>query len=189
MGSDPDLTPRLRVRSGSDPRKKRSLSLTGFTLIEILVVFTVIVFLSVFALTNFIDFSATRIEGAAKRIQTDIRYIQQIALAQQRRTRITFDAGTDSYAAEMENTPNAEDWTSINDPLTRQTFQVIFNTGDYQGVDITGVTLGSGDVLIFDEMGDPYTDGNVALVEPANIVLNGTRQIQITRETGRVQIV
>jgi len=152
----------------------------------------ILTFLSVVIITSFVDTTNVRIDAGARRIQSDIRYIQHIAMAIQRRTRLVFTPATDSYVAQIENTLNGEDWVAMIDPLQRQAFLVSFNTGEYEGVDLVSVQLGgavTNNQLIFNINGDPFTQGNVHLAEPANVNLNAGRQLQITRQTGRVRIV
>lgn len=162
----------------------RSFS-NAFTLIEFLIIIAVIGLVSAAALTSFIDTQSTNLLAAVQRVQTDIRYTQQLAMSLQLRTRLTFDDATDSYTVEYESSPGT--WVFATDPLTRQNFQVNLNTGVYQDVTITQVVLGSGNLLIFDDRGSPFTNGDVPLVEPAFIALN-TKQIQVTAKTGRVVI-
>ena len=170
--------------------RHRRRSLTGFTLIELIVVISIIGFLTVAIITSYVDPINLRIDGAARKIQSDVRYAHLLAFSEQRRHRLVFDAANESYVVEREDTMDAEDWTSIIDPVTRTSpFQVAFNTGEYVDVFIIAVNLGTGDVLIFDEFGAPFTNGNVPLAEPANVVLTGSKQVQFTPRTGRAVIV
>lgn len=165
----------------------------GFTLVELIITLLILGFISAAVITSFPDFTTIRVNYAANKIQSDIRYVQQYAISTQLRTRLTFDAAADEYLGEYETAPPlSENWTSLNDPLTKQKFQVALNTGEYAGVDITGVTLGAGSVLIFNgapnNVGEPFTQGNVALVGTGSVQLNG-KTINISEKTGKVEIV
>ncbi len=162
----------------------------GFTLIELLVVIAVISIVAVAVNTNFFDFSIARTFYTARKIQSDVRYAQQLAMALQLRTRITFNVSpTNTYLVEFENP--ASTWNPAKDPLTRQNFNTTLNAGNYQGVTISAITWtagNSGNKIIFDETGSPFDQNGAALTGLATVTLSGIRNILITRNTGKVKI-
>ncbi|MBI4431274.1 MAG: prepilin-type N-terminal cleavage/methylation domain-containing protein [Candidatus Omnitrophica bacterium] len=162
----------------------------SFTLIELLIVIAVISIIAVAVNTDFLDFPVARAHYTARKIQSDIRYTQQLAMALQLRTRITFNsAPANTYAVEYENPPAT--WNAALDPISRQNFNVTLNTGDYEGVTINGITwdpANSGNKIIFDETGSPFDQNGTALAGNATIQLNANRNLVITPNTGKVEI-
>ncbi|GEM_PF-722571 len=187
---------RKAVRVKTSSSSKRIRPARSFTLIELLVVIAVISIIAVAVNTDFLDFPAVRTNYTSRKIQSDIRYTQQLAMALQQnatgptvfRTRITFNINpVNTYAVEYENP--ASTWNPAKDPLTRQNFNVTLNTGDYQGVTISLITTlpNAGNRIIFDQTGSPFDQTGAALTS-ATIQLSGTRNILITRNTGKVEI-
>jgi len=70
----------------------------GLTLIELIVVLSVIVIVA--AGISFIPSERRLVTAAALTIQADIRYMQRIALAEGRRTQLTFNQANNSYILE-----------------------------------------------------------------------------------------
>jgi len=173
----------------------KSSSLTGFSLIELIIVIAVIGVLAVMAITRMANMPVMRMDMAAKTIQSDMRYIQSLAISTQKRTEIYFRADQDDYSAYIENTPG--NWTLLTHTLTRQDFQVQLNSGEFMGVDLTLVYFNDFDrALVFDKWGSPYsynigTGSATPLVNPAYVTLTAglnSKNIRVERGTGRVYI-
>lgn len=162
----------------------------GFTIIELLVVIAVIGIIAVAVNTDFLDFPVARSHYTARKIQSDIRYTQQLAMALQLRTRITFNTTpTNTYAVEYENPSST--WNAALDPISRQSFTVTLNSGDFQGVTINGIAwdpANSGNKIIFNEIGSPFDQNGTALAGNATIELNASRNLVMTPNTGKVEI-
>lgn len=104
----------------------------GFTLIEIVMVLLLIAILAVVVIPRLGTYTGMQLEVAAKKVASDIRYAQSLAMANRTAQwqRITFDADTDSYRIYSKT-------GSVKDPVTQEpAFAVRFNQGEYQGVDV-----------------------------------------------------
>ena len=172
-------------------KQKKVNSLAGFVLLELVAVIVILAILSIVAFPRIINMSVMRIDMAAKKIQSDIRYAQSLAISTQRRTRVRFNPDNDWYRLQIRDQSDSN-WINLADPLTGETFRVWFNTGDFQGIDL-GVVIMDGrerNYLVFDKWGNPYR-GNRLLRDKATIpIISGTEQrdIQVERNTGRVYI-
>ena len=69
----------------------------GFTVIELIMTLTVIGILAVIAVARMPDIIPIRLSMAARKVQSDIRYAQSLAMTTQRWTRIVFSAAGDNY--------------------------------------------------------------------------------------------
>jgi prepilin-type N-terminal cleavage/methylation domain-containing protein len=162
----------------------------AFTLIELVVVIVIAaVIAAVFVSTRGTPL-ANRINAAANRIQSDIRYAQSYAVAYQKRSRISFDTGAESYSLYYEQTAN--NWVLMTEPLAGKNYTVSFTSGDYNGVDIVSTNFdGAGRGLVFNAAGTPYsynpTGGATAvLAAQGNVTISGGVVITVEPNTGRV---
>ncbi|MDP8229666.1 MAG: prepilin-type N-terminal cleavage/methylation domain-containing protein [Candidatus Gorgyraea atricola] len=161
----------------------------GFTLIELVVIIVILGILAVIAIPK-IDLTNLRINLAAEKVQSDIRYAQKMAMDIQKRTGVFFSSVNDNYTVYIEDSPGS--WVIVKDPRTRNDFTIQLNQNEFAGVDITLVFFNvAGRPLVFDMFGTPY-DYNIAtgvatlLTNPAGVRINGTRDVIVTQNTGRV---
>ncbi|NQT30462.1 MAG: prepilin-type N-terminal cleavage/methylation domain-containing protein [Candidatus Saganbacteria bacterium] len=167
---------------------------SGFTLIELIIVISILGFVAVATFASLAPSLPMRIQMARKKIRTDIRYTQSLAESTQKRTQILFSNLSDSYTVYIENTYGANDWVVAKDPNSRGDFSVELNTGQYAGVAIEAVYFNAANqALVFDKWGNPY-GYNVAsevatqLTEPAGVALVGNNNLQVEKATGKVYL-
>jgi len=170
----------------------------AFTLLELIITIIVIsIIAAVFASSKGTPLS-NRISAAGYKIRSDIRYAQSYALASQRRTRIGFEftgaPGAISYSIYAEQTPNADDWVLIKDPLTRKDYRVDFSQGEYSliGGIYSFFNQDSYD-LVFDKEGAPWgynqSDGSETQLSSDGTVSVYTATFTVARvkpNTGKV---
>jgi len=159
----------------------------GFTLIELVVVISIIGVLAIVASARLENLPSTRAQYAIQKMRSDLRYSQILALASQTRTRVVFNAVTDTYRLERESSPGS--WVSVVDPASRGDYMMNYGTDpDYSGVDISTTALDGNNVIIFDSVGAPFNASNSPLSEPAYIELNGTYRVNIKAQTGNLEV-
>lgn len=163
----------------------------GFTLIELVIIIVILGILAGVAIPK-IDLTNLRINLAAEKVQSDIRYTQRLAMDIQKRTDIVFSTTNDNYTVYIEDSPGT--WVAATDPRTRDNFTVQLNQDEFAVVDITAVFFNAANrALLFDKFGTPY-DYNITtgvatlLLDPAWVRLNGTRDIRVTQNTGKVSL-
>ena len=74
----------------------------GFTMIELIMVMVISAVIGVVAVVKFTSSSNVAVGGAAKVIQADIRYTQELAMAGYEAKTITFASGSSSYSVDSE---------------------------------------------------------------------------------------
>ncbi len=138
----------------------------GFTLIEVILVMILAGILAAFLMPR-IDFtlSATAsVDGAAYMVASDIRYVQEYAMANRVSKEIRFTSGSDSYSFFP---------TSGLDP-----------SGQLQGA-----TIGTTITITFNSLGEPTSipvgTGSVTISISG---VGGTRAITVSNYTGKVDI-
>jgi Tfp pilus assembly protein FimT len=174
--------------------------LGAFALIELIIVILILGVLAVVAFANMVNMPTMRIDMAARKIQSDIRYAQSLAVSTQRWVGLVFSTTNDNYSIYIDSvddgTSNPSGWSLATNPLTNQAFTVQLNSDEFQNVDITIVYFNAANrYLIFDKWGNPYsyngTGAPVALANPAGVRLaisSDTTDVRVERGTGRVYI-
>lgn len=173
------------------PMRRRFLR--GFSLIEIVVVLTVIGVLSFAAVTRFADVDGIRLDITARKIQSDIRYAHSLALSAQARVSVRFNVSGNNYAIFREE---GGSWIPVVDPLTKGAFTVNLNDTAFSGVVLARADFdGAGNHLVFDRWGDPYSCSvtgdacNLLQIGVVGIVSSaGRKRVNVERGTGRTAI-
>jgi prepilin-type N-terminal cleavage/methylation domain-containing protein len=138
---------------------------TGFTLIESVMVVVIVAILAVISIPRFRAFDSMKLNGAVKKMVSDIRYVQQLSVSTHDTYRIRFDTGLDRYDVIRVN-----DSSFAKDPFSRSNFIVDFrNDTQYRGIDLTGVNIGSTAGLQFNWQAVPQNSNNVSLTTEGNI--------------------
>ena len=150
----------------SDPRTLEPLNPSGFTLIELILVMIIIGILAATVLPR-IDFGTTSsrasVDGATNMIASDIRYVQEWAMANRVSKSIIFTNGSSTYTFNPMSTGM--------DP-----------SGQLQSI---GATIGTTITFTFNSLGEPTAGGG----NPVTVSAGGqSRTITVTQYTGKVSI-
>jgi prepilin-type N-terminal cleavage/methylation domain-containing protein len=176
--TDEDIQKMARIIGRTSP---------GFTLIEIVMVVVIVAILAVVSIPRFRAFDSMKLNGAVKKIVSDIRYVQQLAVSTHETYRIRFDTGLDRYDVIRVN-----DSSAAKDPFSRANFIVDFRTDpQYRGTDIAGVNINSTQGLQFDWKAEPQSSNNASLSAEGNISISykgQTMRIYIQPGTGTTRV-
>lgn len=163
----------------------------AYTVIEIVMVIVIMGILAVLAIPRFDSFYSAKLNGAAKKMVSDIRYVQQLAISEHANTKIVFNTAANTYTAQKYN---GSSWVAITDPFSRGNLTENFNSDpQYSGIDIFATTLSSS-TLRFTWQGVPQEGTDAA---PVNLAAersvtftyrDNTVSVFITPETGRVRM-
>jgi prepilin-type N-terminal cleavage/methylation domain-containing protein len=157
----------------------------GFTLIELVVIILIVGILAISVLVSGTAKGPVRLEAACQRLAADLRYIQQMAMAQQVRFGISFDTSDESYFGYRVNTSN-----KAKSPHTQSDLEVEFDEmKEFNEIQITSTNFS--DRVEFDSIGAPY-DGSSAPLSSEGVatLTDGTnsRTVRIEAVTGKVSI-
>ncbi len=157
----------------------------GFTVIETVIVISILIILAAAVIIRW-DFDPIKLEGAARKVVSDIRYTQKLAISSQARSAITFNANgysvfTDITVPTSATSPGD---TCSSDPAFN--FVVDFTAGRCSNY--SGVTLGFTTALIaFNSLGKPVDAAGTDLAtQTVTVNYNGSKNITIEAGTGRV---
>ncbi len=166
---------------------KKPGNIKGFTLIEVIMVIVIIGILIRVAVPRFNAFYAAKLSGALKKVVSDIRYTQQLAVSGHDTYSMIFDVANNTYEVRR-----VSDNSLAVDPFSRGSLQINFNTSpQYNGIDITSVNFGGTSTLRFTWEGVPQSGSGVNLSSDGSIAFSyqgNTGTIYVTANTGKVRV-
>lgn len=183
-------SPHRRFRGGrcapgpatQSPAWIQSRHVPAFTLIEVIVVLTIIAIAAAMVVPSMLQGGTMSAQAAARMIIADLLVAQNEAIARQAACRVIFDVANDGYELRMASgDPVEASWrlgggTSVVDLTADSRFQ---------GVRLTAADFGDGkDYIQYDDVGVPDTGGYVEL-EGGTV----SYRITVSPVTGRVTIV
>jgi prepilin-type N-terminal cleavage/methylation domain-containing protein len=159
----------------------------GFTLIELVMILVIAGIVALAAMPKTAAGSRIKLEAACQKIAYDLRYSQEMAMAQQVRFGISFDPVNEAYFVYRVTVA-----TKAKDPQTRNNFDVSFaNLSEFKGINIASTNFSN--KTEFDSTGAPY-DGNAVILSSQGIITLQTtdgaysRTVRIEPKTGKVSV-
>lgn len=136
---------------------------SGFTLVELVIVATVIAILTISAWPSREADDQARLDTALSRLEADIEYARTLSLTTPTNLAVLkVDMPNDRYWISKQSTPN----TPVTNPATRKPYIVQMGLGgdaSVRDVKIVADNLGPDHMLVFDARGGTVTDGNVGI--------------------------
>ena len=154
----------------------------GFTIIEVAMVIVIVGIMAALTIPRFNTFYGIKLSGAAKKVTSDIRYTQQLAITRHESYNMNFSANGYTVTRALGG--------FAIDPFTRGNFNINFNSDPQYGGIAVIATFGGG-ILRFNWEGVPCDSAGTPLISDNNITLSyqgNTKTIIVTRDTGRIVI-
>ncbi len=133
----------------------------GYTLIEVLVVVTVLGIATAVVAPSMLQAGTLGVQAAARIVVSDILYAQNEAVIQHKTRRVVFEPALDRYRVTDGN------GTTLNSPLQGAgdgNYQISFaDDPRFQGVAIVSADFNGSPTLEFDDLGTPASGGTVVL--------------------------
>jgi prepilin-type N-terminal cleavage/methylation domain-containing protein len=164
----------------------RRLTRRAYTLVELLIVITVMGIAAALVIPSFSQTGVLRVQGAVRTVVSDIAIAQSDAIAYQKGRAIVFhnNPGQPGYVVCEVNGTNIDE--SV-DRLSSQTF----SGGEFGDITFENITLTNG-MIVLDELGGPVAapqSSTPAPVQFFDIVGSGQRfRINIEAYTGKVTV-
>ncbi|MDD5348115.1 MAG: GspH/FimT family pseudopilin [Candidatus Omnitrophica bacterium] len=173
-----------REYTGEDVKKMRDVLSRGFTIIEAVMIIVIVAIMALVAVPRIASFHVVKLAGAAKKLSTDIQYVQQIAVSRHTSTRVIFSSGNETYAAYEEYPQGNNTWQYLRDPFTQAPLVMDYrNDPQYRGVNISVVNFNSSSILVFDWLGAVSAGGYVNLSYQDN-----GKTVIVSPNTGKVRV-
>ncbi len=151
----------------------------GMTLVELVVVLSLVGLLAVVAVPRFTGRDAVEMQAAVRRVAADLRWAQARAIATRVRHGVTFDPAAGRYTVYRDSpaTP-ADDFLRPGSPMRRDVAPAAMVAADFDGAPR----------VEFDSMGVPYGVSG-ELTAPGRVILAGGGEVDtvvVEPLTGRV---
>ena len=161
----------------------------GWTLFQVVVAIVVMGVLFVAAMPTY-RIDSKRVDSAARRLQSDMRYAQQLAMSTRRHTWVTLDVNNETYRLYIEDPAQLgkANRIAVTDPVDRSDFVVVLDTGEYSGVGIVSADFDSNSEVEFDSVGMPMDGDGTALSGVGTVTLTGGRQVLVEPNSGAVRV-
>lgn len=162
--------------------------LEGFTLIELALVITLIGILAWLAYPSLGSINEIRLDAAARRVASDLRYAQNRAIGSRTIHGVRFDVSAGRYIVYAGTSA-----TAVVNPADRgKTLAVSFASfAEMRGVSIESAAFGSTPGVTFDYYGVPRDTAGVELSSPGRVVLlyQGQRDtVTVAPQTGVIRV-
>ena len=158
----------------------------GFTLVEVIIVVAIIGITALLAVPMISSGADFQIRAAGNIIAADLEYAKSLAIANQEKYSIVFNASNETYVMQD------SDAVAVADPVRAgSTVSVDFaNDGRFNSIDISSVSFDTTDTITFDYLGSPYNGSGSALSSGTITLSAGSQSMTITVEpiTGYVTI-
>lgn len=173
---------------------QRGLRSHGYTLIEVLLVVSIMGIAGAMVAPSMSQAGVLRIQAAVRMVVSDITFAQMDALGYQEQRAIVFDVDNNEYTLVQVNgstiDPDADALYDIKGP--EQRYRVSLNAERYGGAVIESASFDGDSTLIYDEMGGPVaTPGSSTLSDGGSVILAGPLsrwRIEVAAFTGRVTV-
>ena len=172
-----------RQYSEEDVRKMKAILGKGFTLMETVMVIVIVAILAALAIPRFDSFYSIKLDGSMRKVISDIRFSQQMAVSRHANCSIVFDTAADTYTAQEQLVAGGP-WSGIKDPFTRANLVMNYRSDpQYRGIDIVSANFNSSNTLQFDWQGAPLSGGNATFN-----YLGNTRTVVVANNTGKASL-
>ncbi|MDP8215720.1 MAG: prepilin-type N-terminal cleavage/methylation domain-containing protein [Candidatus Kaelpia imicola] len=159
----------------------------AFTLIELIILITILGFVVLISVPNIDSYLDARIYSCAQKISSDIRYTQYLSIAEHESYGLEFNAAANYYRVYEVDTGNP-----ATDPYSRANMELdLDTTGEYKGVSISSVNIDASNELRFSSLGEPLDSSGNDLSAVGTIALNyrgRSKTIMIYPVTGWVEV-
>jgi len=140
---------------------------------------TIVGILCVTAEAFFSGFTEYKLDAAARRIASDIRYLQERAMESHGDHKIVFDTAQNRYAL-YAMSPSQQ---LLKDPFTGQDFIVDLDEEIDSGITLSSASFGGSQSLTFDRQGAPSSGGTIQITASKM-----KKMVTVVQETGLVRI-
>lgn len=166
----------------------------AFTAIEFIMVIVIVGILAALIIPRFDVFYGMKFRGGVKKLESDIIYVQNVAITQHTNTRIVFDTVNNIYTAKRCNASCTleANWQYLKDTFSRQDLIVDYRAdAQYGGIDIVSADFGGTSTLRFDWQGIPKNSSGNNLTSEGRVSLSyrdNDLTVSVIPQTGKLAL-
>ena len=150
----------------------------GFSFLELVIVLAIAGIIAVIALPRIAGVGSMGVDMVRDKVLADLRYVREYAVNRNDRTRVTFLIGQDRYVAEVFDASVEGEWRILEDPTTREDFDIRIGQGQYKDTELVGVSFNGGNIIEFDSYGAPFAGGG-PLTGTGVVTMRGSGSVKI----------
>ena len=174
---------------------KSAIRSRGYTLVEMLIVITILGISAAMVIPSMGSAGVLRIQAAVRSVVADITFAQMDALSYQEQRAVVFDEDANMYTLTRVPggtiDPDADALFEAKGPGQR--YRVLLDSDQFGGSFLRDISFNGGSAIIFDEMGAPVAaGGSTALSDGGSVQIEGPSsrfRIDVAAFTGRVTVV
>ncbi|MDP3979823.1 MAG: GspH/FimT family protein [Chlamydiota bacterium] len=156
---------------------------SGFTIIELVVVITIIGLIAIIPLSRGLMATSYQPPVVANKLIFDIRYAQALSMSTASHCGISFNVAGNAYTLFVGSSA-----TPLTDPVNQGPYTVQYGSGAYSAINLTSANFGGSPTLSFDSRGRPLDGTGTFLAADGTVVLNSSMNVTVTRETGYAKV-
>jgi prepilin-type N-terminal cleavage/methylation domain-containing protein len=157
--------------------RRSSNDLSGFTLVEIIVVIVIMAIAAAVIIPHAIGTSDVQAVSGARILASDLQYAENTAITSQSPVTVTFDVAGESYTLSNASGP-------LIHPITKGAYVVSFaSQRGFDNLDIASASFGGNVMVTFDELGAPDNAGSVTLQAGPHVY-----RVDVAAATGNVTV-
>jgi len=160
---------------------------TGFTLVEMLAVITILGIAAMVIIPSIGDSSDLKLSSAGRQLVADLLFAQTYSIAQRKPYQVVFDTVNNSYEIQ-----DSSDGSVLVHPVTKLPYRMNFPADAHLSqVTITSAAFDGGSLVKFDTMGMPYNSTGNQLISQGQVTLAaGTQNTSVMVEpiSGRINM-
>jgi len=141
----------------------------SFTVIEFIMVIVIVAILAALAVNRFHGYDEIKLNLAVDRLVADIRYAQNLAIADHEEVYVAFSTAGDTY--EVYNMVGSK--TYYANPYSQEDFIVNFTTDkEFKNIDISAANFDGTATLRFSALGEPRDGAGNTLLAQGGVTLS-----------------
>lgn|GEM_PF-346041 len=161
---------------------------SGFTLVELVVVIAITGILAAVTVAAMSTTQSMRSRVACRELARDLAYARERSITTGVGHWVVLNITTDSYTmlVESNSTSGRASATAFIEQSTGSAFKRTLNTGDFVGVDLLTVSIGTGSEIGFDWRGRPLDSTSSLFTTQGVVTLSSSQSVTIQPLTGLV---
>jgi prepilin-type N-terminal cleavage/methylation domain-containing protein len=176
----------MRCSRNITPPTRRFAS--GFTLIELIAVMTIVAIMGAIAVPSLSSISQMRERSSARQLLRDLTFARQRSMATGARTWVVFDLSAQTWSLQVEDPlqPGRANAQPLDDPTGSTAYVVSLGAEQSAGVQLASADFDGDPEVGFNRLGEPLNRAELPLGTPGLVAFSGGSAITVSPGCGVV---